>query len=68
VSGTRRAGAETITFVRVGSVERGPKYEWRDGYSENGNTYPWLTMREAQADAKARGCKATFVDRGTRNG
>lgn len=52
----------TVRYVRVGSVERGPRYEWRDAYSENGNTYPWLTKREAQSDARRRGARAVFVE------
>jgi len=58
-----------IRYVYVGQAERGtatprnprPGYRWVDGWSENGNTQPWLTRREAQADAKARGCRAEFV-------
>lgn len=45
-------------YYKAGPVERGPRYGWRDGYSLNGNTYPWLTKREAQRDARARGGKA----------
>jgi hypothetical protein len=50
-------------FFRAGSVERGPKYEWRDAYSRvlNGHMcYPWDTKREAQTDARANGGKAVF--------
>lgn len=49
-----------IKFVYMGPIERS---KWCDGYSENGNTYPWVTKREAQAQAKARGAKAVFVGR-----
>jgi hypothetical protein len=62
--GMSRAKAKAeIIYIHAGRVERGPRYEWRDAYSENGNTYPWLTKREAQADAKRRGARAVF--RGT---
>jgi len=60
-----RGKTPEIIFVRVGQVERvrqGGRYEWHDGYSENGNTYPWLTKREAQQDARRRGAKAVFVE------
>lgn len=56
-----------IRYVFRGSVERGTGrgYKWHDGYSEDspggGITYPWLTKREAQADAKVRGARAVFV-------
>lgn len=37
---------------------------WRDGYSENGPgggvLYPWMTYRECQMDAQARGARAVF--------
>lgn len=61
----------TITYYYRGTVERGrptrgrPGYKVFDGYSENsesgGVSYPWLTYRECQAEAKARGCRAVFV-------
>lgn len=59
-------------FFRAGRVERGPKYDWRDGYcriapgSDGGNlceTFPWLTKREAQSFAKEHGGKAVFHER-----
>jgi hypothetical protein len=57
-----------IKYVRVGQVERPVhyprqklRYQWRDGWSEDGNTFPWLTKREAQADARSRGARAVFV-------
>ncbi len=60
---------KTLRFVRVGSVERVRArkgrvgtYVWHDGYSEVGTTFPWMTKREAQADAKARGYRAVFVE------
>ncbi len=54
---------KTITYVYAGQVERWRKMRvaWHGAYSENGNTQPWLTKREAQADAKRRGCKAVFT-------
>ena len=52
----------TITYVRVGLIERGPRYRWCTGYSENGNTYPWITRREAQTEAQKRGARAVFLD------
>ncbi len=63
----------TITYCYRGDVERGtatprnprPGYRWADGYSEDGPegrpSYPWMTRRECQKDAKARGCRAVFV-------
>lgn len=59
---------DTITYHERGGVERptgGPRLaEWRTGYSEttaDGSiTYPWMTRRECQQDAKLRGCKAEF--------
>ena len=59
-----RRSTPEIIYVRVGSVERPGRrgYEWHDGYSENGDTYPWLTKREAQQDARRRGAKAVFVE------
>ena len=54
-----------IFYLERGMIERGPRYEWRMGYSENGEngaeTQPWLTWRECQADAKQRGKRAVFV-------
>ncbi len=62
-------GKSVIRYVFVGQVERGtatarrprPGYRWHDAWSENGNTQPWLTRREAQKDAKGRGARAVFV-------
>lgn len=56
----------TIVYHYRGGIERGTgtSYEWRNGYSENNEdgsvTYPWMTVRECQADARARGAKASF--------
>ena len=66
----RREAPLTVTFIASGKVERWQPsrraYAWRLAYSENGTLYPWLTKREAQASAKARGAKAVFVE--TRKG
>lgn len=56
----------TITYHYRGGVERGTGsgYRWHDGYSENSPdgsiTYPWMTTRECQADARTRNAKAIF--------
>lgn len=57
----------TIVYKYRGQIERGtgrPGYAWRDGYSPDDNqgrpTYPWLTYRECQANARAQGAKAVF--------
>lgn len=59
-----------ICYVYRGQVERGtgePGYAWHPGYSEDNAegqpTAPWMTMDECRADAKARGCRATFAAR-----
>ncbi len=48
----------------AGSVERGARYESRNGYSrvpEPGiMQYPWSTSREAQTESKQRGMLAVF--------
>lgn len=56
-----------ITYIYRGGVERGtggPGYKWHDGFSETtdagGILYPWMTARECQADAKAKGTRAEF--------
>jgi len=57
----------TIKYHYRGPIERGngkPRYDWKDGWSEGEDghvLYPWMTRRECQRDAKARGCKAVFV-------
>lgn len=60
----------TITYVHRGPIERLSRrgkrlsYRWTDGYSEtgpNGVSYPWMTRRECQADARTREAKAKFV-------
>lgn len=57
----------TITYIYRGGMEVGtgePGYRWTDGYSPNSAeghmTAPWMTKRECQADAKAKGAKAVF--------
>jgi hypothetical protein len=55
---------KVIVYKYVGEVERCHKnfrYSWHKGYSENGNTQPWLTMNEAREDAKKRGARAVFA-------
>lgn len=50
-------------YFRAGTVERGPRYELRDGYAHrtlNGVEYPWLTKREAQSAAKRANARAVF--------
>lgn len=58
-----------IEYIYRGKVERWSpskrSYVWHNGYSQNGESggvlYPWMTVRECQADAKAQGGRATFV-------
>ena len=61
-----------IVYVYRGPVERAYAREegrhgiaWRDGYSEAGIngavTFPWMTYRECQADARSRGAVARFT-------
>jgi hypothetical protein len=54
---------EPLTYHYRGTVERGAKYKPVRGYSLNGVTYPWLTRREAQREAAARGFVARFVEK-----
>lgn len=61
-------------WYRAGDIERGPRYDWRTGYTkirlgvDSGccriflTTQPWMTKREAQSFSKKRGAKATFFD------
>jgi hypothetical protein len=53
-----------ITYTYRGQIERGPDYHWIDGYSETaedeGVLYPWMTRRECQQDARAKGAVAQF--------
>jgi hypothetical protein len=53
-------------YVYRGLIERGPRYQWRPGYSETTTkghvTYPWLTKTECRAEAKRDGLKAVFTD------
>jgi hypothetical protein len=55
---------ELIVYTYRGGIERGARYEWRNGYSattEDGHIlYPWMTKRECQRDAKLNGKRATF--------
>jgi hypothetical protein len=47
-----------------GLIERGARYEWREGYSENSAhgqpLYPWNTRGECRREALSRGRKAVF--------
>lgn len=56
---------EEQRYFLIGSVERGPRYEWRSAYSclspNGGLIYPWLTWQEAQQQAKSEGKKAVLV-------
>lgn len=58
-----------ITYVAAGLVERararkGRKmtYVWSPAYSRDGVTFPWVTRREAQAEARAEGARAVFKE------
>lgn len=66
-----RTPLRPIHYHYAGLVERGngrPGYDWHDGYSENGNTYPWLTKRECRHEAAARGGVARFYRDGKPEG
>jgi hypothetical protein len=60
---SRMSPRERIYHYR-GGVERGARYEWRDGYSQNSAEdlplYPWSTRSECRAEAKKDGYKAVF--------
>lgn len=50
-----------------GGIERGARYDWKDGYSEtiNGNvSYPWSTRTECRKEALADGYRAVFYRHG----
>jgi len=55
---------QQVIYHYRGLVERGPRYDWREGYSESsaeGNPfYPWMTRKECRHEAKTRGMKAVF--------
>jgi hypothetical protein len=55
---------KTITYIYRGQIERGADYHWCNGFSPDSEdglpTYPWMTKRECQTDAKANGAKAAF--------
>lgn len=65
-----KAQEEEWIYVFVGLIERGPRYQWKNGYARvvNGATeQPWMTRAEARADASANRAKAIFVqERGGR--
>lgn len=54
-----------ITYYYRGMIERGPNYDWREGWSaqsdNNRPLYPWSTKRECQSEANSKGAKAVFV-------
>jgi hypothetical protein len=53
-----------IRYHYRGLIERGRNYDWKEGYSEGEGqtiTYPWMTRRECQSDARKRGARAVFV-------
>ena len=63
---------QVVTYVLRGTVERVRArpgrvgtYETRPGYSETSPdgcvSFPWMTYRECQADARSRGAVARFV-------
>jgi hypothetical protein len=60
-----------ITYFYRGDIERtdprSRSYRWVRGYSEAGTngavTFPWLSWKECQEDAKRRGHEATFHDK-----
>jgi hypothetical protein len=58
---------DKITFVYMGQIEvpngtaAKPSFRWANGYSRNGNEYPWITRRQALLAAKSEGKRATFV-------
>jgi hypothetical protein len=53
-------------------IERGARYQWRQGYSattEEGKTlYPWLTKEECRTEASAEGKRAIFYRDGRKEG
>lgn len=59
---------KTRHYFFAGDIEVGtgkPGYRWAPGFSfinsETGNmTYPWVTKRDAQREARIDGCKAVF--------
>ena len=57
-----------VIYHYRGQVERGPWYDWRDGYSANhpkgGVVYPWLTKNECRDDAGRWGARAVFCECG----
>jgi hypothetical protein len=61
-----KTAEKTIKYFYRGGVERGMNYEWKNGYSadgENGGVlYPWMTAAECRADAKLQGKKAIIED------
>ena len=59
-----------VAYHYRGLIERGPRYEWREGYSENlidgQPLYPWNTRGECRREAASRDLKAVFYRDGKR--
>ena len=56
-----------IVYEYRGKIEIGngkPGYDWHPGYSETSESglisYPWMTRRECQQQARSQGCIARF--------
>lgn len=69
VDGTEEGMKTVIEYFFRGIVERSAghgRYYTTSGYSavgpNGGELQPWMTYRECQADAKAQGAKARFVN------
>jgi hypothetical protein len=63
LSDQRSPGKPCLLYTYRGMIERGARYEWRQGYSRTINgciAYPWMTKRECQHDAKLQGHRAVF--------
>ena len=54
-----------IIFYYRGMIERGKNYDWKEGFSANGENgsilYPWATKEECKKEARLQGKKAIFV-------
>jgi hypothetical protein len=60
---------EEIPYHYRGLIERGSRYQMREGYSRQGimgALYPWCTRGEARRDAIELGGKAVFYRNGKR--
>ena len=60
---------EQIRYDYRGMIERGPRYRWKEGYSETtpeGHIlYGWNTRAECRAEARTQGKVAVFYRDGT---